>query len=69
MIKKTKPKLWQIMAIWTTNFWRKFGNMYSSEVIWYCDICNKKITGIKYEYLGEQFCEEHYKLKYKNNEK
>lgn len=63
MIKELKPKLWQLLAIYTTNFWRKFGNMYTRRLVWYCDFCKKKITGNKYEYIGEHFCEEHYKLK------
>lgn len=37
------------MAQRTTQFWRRFGNMYTQKLIWYCDNCKKKIKGTKYQ--------------------
>ncbi len=61
MIKRKRYKLWQILAQWSTNFWRHFGNMYSQKLIWYCDKCKKKIKETRYEYMDYQYCENCYK--------
>lgn len=65
MIKQSKEKLWQKLAIATEKFWRRFGNPYSRKLTWYCDYCRDTITGVKY-LKGKGSEERHYCEKHKN---